>query len=187
MPTRWTTGGSDTDLGAYVNIGSVSGLLETKGVRIPRQRGYRYMADEEPWTDREVVRLWKEVGKEYRSTDLPLPWEHTRIAGYHSDPRQLRRDLRKVRERAEHQCRLWNTMCGRHVLYAHTRLPVDRWASYTDDTGGYRDPRREPWYLGSALDTFDPTYSDVYIDLGVLGVTPEEAGALFDGPDDETL
>ena len=173
------------DLGAYANIDNLEELVARNGISVPRLRGYRLMADEEPLTKEEIAEIELSMVRDtYEDGVRAFPrWDlHPRVRvystwtdyllDYYIDERgDLRWDrihgkhrknmkfaVKKRKRRVRQQYDAWNKYAGQPgILYIHARIGGQNWNYYK----GYL-LEREPWFLEKVDDCFDDTYCDIY-------------------------
>ena len=176
------------DLGAYVNIETLSDLAKKNGIIIPRLRGYRLMENEKPLSDEELQSHISDneanaayyfirgryyinpTGYEYsRSMDRKLnhylvkkDGEYTGIRWdcFHGKRRKnLKYVLKRQRKAILNQFAVWNRYAGqKNVLYIHSRMGGWNWNSYE----GKNELMNQPWFLDRVDDWYDHTYCDFY-------------------------
>lgn len=179
------------DLGAYANIENLSAIASANGIDIPRLRGYRLMAEEEPITkekiEKEINWMYLEDVKRMLTGMAPHCYElsqRTRrlvrkymILGRDGYPVSVRWDRLhgKRRKKAKYlrkkiaievstPLKIFNKYCGRNdVLYIHARIGGANWIPY-----GGKTIEKESWFLEKIDDAFDNTYCDVYAKIDPL-------------------
>ena len=149
------------DLYANAQIENLSGIAEKNGINVERLRGYRLMKDEVPWTEEQMKTWLNEVIGDYwwsRSDVADPNWfdrDHKEYyKGYRPPtiPKDMFYEISLLKGRFANQSRCWNRYAGGDgVLYIHSRCGKE-----------YRKYAKEPWFLDGCLDTFDPTYCDIY-------------------------
>ena len=174
------------DLGAYANIEKLSAIASANGIDIPRLRGYRLMAGEEPITKEELeeeIRRQQmyEVEAMFREI-FPGCYEHSQrtrrlvrrymvLDGDGYFPTGIRWDqmhgkrrkkakylMKQVAKTVSAQYNMFNKYCGRDdVLYIHARIGGANWIPY-----GGKTIEKEPWFIEKTDDAFDNTYCDIY-------------------------
>ena len=180
------------DLGAYANIEKLSAIASANGIDVPRLRGYRLMAEEEPITKEEiekeinwqclkdVERIFKEVAPhcyEYsqRTRHLVRKYMILDRDGYpigvrwdrlHGKRRKKAKYLRKkIAKEISTQLGIFNKYCGRNdVLYIHARLGGANWIYYNKNGA----IETQPWFLEKIDDAYDSTYCDIYAKIDPL-------------------
>ena len=154
------------DLYANAQIEKLSEIAEKNGINVERLRGYRLMKDEEPWTE-EQMKVWlKEIIGDYwwsRSDQCDPNWfdrDHREYRkGYRPPvtPKGMFKEIALLKGRFANQSRCWNKYAGQDgVLYIHSRCGDE-----------YRNYTKEPWFLDGCLDSFDPTYCDIFAKIEV--------------------
>ena len=154
------------DLYANAQIDNLSGLAEKNGIKVDRLRGYRLMKDEEPWSE-EQMKLWlNDIVGDYwwmRSDQCDPDWYDHKAKDYRNGfrlpviPKGMFKEIALLKGRFANQSRLWNKYAGQEdVLYIHSRMGYD-----------YIGLKNEPWFLDACLDSFDPTYCDIYAKIEV--------------------
>jgi len=179
------------DLGAYVNIDSLSDLAKKNGVVIPRLRGYRLMENENPLTDEEIQNIISDnevdaaryfirghcrinstvytyshaITRQLDRYLIKKDGEYVRIRWdrFHGKKRKnLKYTLKRQRKDILHQFAVWNRYAGqKNVLYIHSRMGGLNWNNYE----GKDELMNQPWFLDRVDDWFDHTYCDFYAKL----------------------
>lgn len=177
------------DLGAYGNIATLDGMVKEAGISVPRLRGYRLMADEEPVGLSEVFNEWVIEGLvSDLCCSIPYWSPHTcchtysswtsRLKHYYVDysdknhpkvrwdrihgwkRRVLKTYIHNEKQKYKKQYDIFNKYCGRtDILYIHARIGGGNWPAYKDDV------IHEPWFIEKVDDAFDSTYCDIYAKL----------------------
>lgn len=173
------------DLGAYSNIGNLSAIASVNGIHVPRLRGYRLMANEEPVTKEELEKeaAWQQLDEVKSMFEQVAPgcYEISRrtrrlvrkymILNEGSLPVGIRWDrlhgkrrkkakylMKQVAKTVSAQYNVFNKYCGRDdVLYIHARIGGTNWRFYGGDA-----IEKEPWFIEKIDDAFDSTYCDIY-------------------------
>ena len=176
------------DLGAYAQIDSLDSVAKANGIDVERLRGYRLMKDCEAYSDEEIADLLRKLEgkywlmysnmnedwydhpeKEYQDGYRPATWNRlTDVGPVKGDPEwktdkfriiriSIFKELSMLRTRHKRQMTLWNRYVGKDdVLYVHSRCGE-----------GWRKYRDKEWFIDGCLDTFDPTYCDIYARIKV--------------------
>ncbi len=175
------------DLGAYLQAEYLSDVMKKNGISVPRLRGLRLMAIEDPLTMDDVVANAKSKVAFYAITSVPI-WHPESCCFLLSNERKRMEkrycihdaegtvvDLKweKVHGKRRRRCRLavkklikrqrsqietFNKYAGRDdVLYIHARIGGKNWEWY-----GGRDLEKQPWFIEKVDDWFDCTYCDIY-------------------------
>lgn len=177
------------DLYAYSQIADLSEIAEKNGIRCPRLRGYRLMANEQAAPDRfweeekyvaeivselccsipfwtygscmsEFSRETRRKEKLYLTDDGKVRWD--RIKGWKR--RVLKTAIHNQNVRYKRQFDTWNKYVGREdVLYIHARIGGGNWISY------YKKVVNQPWFLEKVDDAYDSTYCDIYARIETEG------------------
>ncbi len=154
------------DLYANAQIENLSEIAEKNGIKVDRLRGYRLMKDEEPWSE-EQMKLWlNDIVGDYwwmHSDQCDPDWYDHKAKDYRNGfrppviPKGMFKEIALLKGRFANQSRLWNKYAGQEdVLYIHSRMGYD-----------YIGLMKEPWFLDACLDSFDPTYCDIYAKIEV--------------------
>lgn len=156
------------DLGATINMathnktyGDWDEIAERQGIDIPRMRGYRFMAGEEPITDDEVERVIRKTIPRWLTEPGGCV---VRIKGRGKfktvDKRQVKGEYRMRVKSARRQYAAFNRYVGQpDIVMVHCRAGSrDDWIE-----GGGIWIQKQPWFIERVRDTFDETYCDVYI------------------------
>lgn len=189
------------DLGAYVMIDDLEEVMKANNIEIPRLRGLRYMAVEEPISKAAIEDHWEWIGvsrcEDYcrngfhmnsnwitlsTYTDMVVDWHMIRDKNNH--PIGIRWDrthgkkrkmfkyaFRKAKERVIKQDEMFNKYCGRDDV-----LYIH--ARLGAGNWRYYDCdniiKSQPWYLEHIYDSFDPTYCDIYAKIDPNTVKEKE-------------
>ena len=172
------------DLGAYCNIEDLGSVAKTNNIEINRVRGYRLMKDETPITVDELSTIIDDMITEAIKEELCTIYEYglamrsyakensKRYNKYikndtvvwdniHGKLRKRLKHLKKIISQDIHnQWDMWNKYCGKNVLYIHAKQGRTNWS----DTW-HKTYEKEPWYLDSCDDAYDPCYSDIYAQI----------------------
>ncbi len=188
------------DIGAYIQIDTLSALAKLNGINIERLRGYRYMKYEDKpidigeeiknfnkyiiedlvtsipaWSINSNIREWnsesgRKVRRFYDFKNERIKWENI-----HGKRRKnLKYVLKIKRLEVKKQFNLFNKYLGREdILYIHARLGSRNWSGIH-----YWDYEKEPWYIDGIDDYFDNSYCDIYakIDPDTLKYIKENTG-----------
>lgn len=154
------------DLGAHAQIEKLSEIAEKNGINVERLRGYRLMKDEEPWTEEEMADALNNLVADYwwsRSDQCDPDWFDHKVKDYRNGyrppvtPKGMFKEIALLKGRFANQSRCWNKYAGQDgVLYIHSRCGEE-----------YRKYANEPWFLDGCLDSFDPTYCDIFAKIDV--------------------
>ena len=181
------------DSGAYAQIEDLEQIMKDNNIDVPRLRGLRLMKNEEPITRASMEDHWEWIGIDECETlcrngfnpyyhGYELSWETDQIVNYymtrnkdnhpigikwnkvHGKKRKaFKYVIRKARDRAMLQDRMFNKYCGRDdVLYIHARIGAGNWGLYNCD----EIVKSQPWFLEYCEDAFDCTYVDIYAKIG---------------------
>lgn len=169
------------DLGAYVQIGSLSQIAMDNHIVVDRLRGYRLMQNEQPMTEADLHKWIQQAtneGVDHAFAARPYGAIHPRYYVWSSETSekikrilndgQIRWDLihGKLRKTAKYiikykirmakeQHALWNKYAGNpRVLYIHSR-----------DAKHIDEYKVQPWFLGGCIDWWDETYCDIYAEI----------------------
>ena len=185
------------DLGAYVQIGSLSKLAKLNNINVERLRGYRHMKYEDKpldineetkglnryivedlvtgipaWSLNSNMYKWnfesdKKVRKFYDSKNERIKWENI-----HGKRRKILKYALKIKRlEAKKQFDLFNKYLGREdILYIHARIGSRSWSDIH-----YWDYKKEPWYIDGIDDYFDDSYCDIYAKLNITEVKEDNA------------
>ena len=179
------------DLGAYIQIDDLSKIAEQNGIKIPRLRGYRTMADQTIYSIEEINDiLEKAVQGMLRDSCFAIPKFSTKscmsefskrtyaiekkyidVSGnfrwgfVHGKRRKnLKFAVKKKIKAVQNQYETWNKYAGRKdVLYIHARIGGKNWDYY-----GGTELEKQPWFLEKIDDWYDSTYCDIYAKIGEL-------------------
>lgn len=180
------------DLGAYANIENLSAIASANGVDVPRLRGYRLMAEEEPVSKEElgkeihqqqlyaIMSMLREVApscyeyskrtrrlvRKYMVLEDVLYPVSVRWDQLHGKRRKKAKYLMKqVAKTVSAQYNMFNKYCGRDdVLYIHARIGGANWIYYNKN-GAIEN---QPWFIEKIDDAFDSTYCDIYAKIDPL-------------------
>lgn len=181
------------DLGAYANIENLSAIASANGIDVPRLRGYRLMAEEEPIAKKEleeeirrsqlyeIEAMFREIAPgcyEHSQRTRRLVRKYMVLDGDGYFPTGIRWDrlhgkrrkkakylMKQVAKEVLAQYDVFNKYCGRNdVLYIHARLGGANWIYYNKN--GVIETR--PWFLEKIDDAFDSTYCDIYARIDPL-------------------
>lgn len=175
------------DLPAFGQIPMYAKLAEENHIEVPRLRGYRLMAEEEPVPIERALEgimdqffykdfvtgypafainpKWYEFSKrtnrladKYLTKDrLGLRWD--RLHG--KKRKNAKYIIKKQTKKVVEQVNAYNKYAGqKNVLYIHARIGGLNWITY----GGYK-LEQEPWFLEKVDDAMDQTYCDIYARL----------------------
>lgn len=173
------------DLQAYLNIEDLSAVAEANGIDVPRLRGYRLMALEQPMTEEEIRSMEQSMVRyAYKDGCTSIPrftpqsgWsEFSPLSDWylkkyltpegdlkwnliHGKRRKNMKFAVKKKKRAvREECAAWNRYAGREdVLYVRARIGGNNWNYFK----GYL-LEKEPWFLEKVDDSFDCTYCAIY-------------------------
>ena len=177
------------DLYAYTQIENLEELLEKMNVEIPRLRGLRLMKVEEVLTKEELKEVLRKALLEHAEYSLtsddfytgccihtyPTPPNKKKYIVYdkdenvvairwdklHGKKRKFLKYLLKQYEKAFwKQMNMFNSFCGKDVLYVHARIGGNNWDYFKCDY-----ITKYPQYLDRCDDYWDCTYCDIYFDL----------------------
>ena len=177
------------DLYAYTQIENLEELFEKMNIEIPRLRGLRLMKVEETRTDEKLKAslnkiLIKEAEYILTSDYFDTGWmSHTypthpnkkKYIVYDKDEnvvairwdklhgkkrKQLKYMLKQYQKDYYKQMKLFNSFCGKDVLYVHARIGSNNWEFYECDY-----ITEYPQYIARCDDFYDGTYCDIYFDL----------------------
>ena len=175
------------DLGAYAQIDDLGAIAKENGIFVPRLRGYRLMANEEPISDDLIKERACRCAMSVIDNIVRSGFEDCWIGSRRTDKR-VRRFLvigendiipvgvrwdkvhGKLRKRIKYefkkalvanrkQFEVWNKYCGESVLYVHARIGGNNWYYYGDKV------KYKPWFIEKVDDAFDSTYCDIYVRL----------------------
>lgn len=172
------------DLGAYGQIDRLSRIAVDNGINVPRLRGYRLMAEEEPIPIEEAMKgamgryfyeslvddvpafainTWygelsdrtRKLRKKYLTKErMGLRWD--RIHG--RKRKNAKYLIKKQQQRVIEQYTVFNRYAGKEgVLYIHARIGGSNWYPY-----GGRDLAKQDWFIEKVDDAVDSTYCDIY-------------------------
>ena len=183
------------DLGAYAQINDLNKILIDNNICIPRLRGLRWMGNEKPINEAEIIKTAKDIGLYYcdRACCSDFTWntswvefssrtmrlEHKyfvydkneivdiRWDKIHGKKRKLfKYEMKMAKRRAEANFNMFNSYVGRKdILYIHARIGGESWAHYRTEI------ENQPWFITKNDDPFDSTYCDIYAKIKI----PEEA------------
>jgi hypothetical protein len=177
------------DLYAYTQIENLEEILEKMNIEIPRLRGLRLMKVEEPITDEKLKKALNENLIEHAEFILTSDyfdtgwWSHTyptppnkkKYIVYDKDEKvvairwdklhgkkrkQLKYMLKQYEKAFWKQMNMFNSFCGKDVLYVHARIGGSNWNYYQCDY-----IIKYPQYLDRCNDYWDCTYCDIYFDI----------------------
>ena len=179
------------DLTAYVKIDDLSHVMKDNGIVVPRLRGLRLMAEEQPTSKEDIEKeiesywLWeceqlccsnfelnsnffciskktKSIEKHYLFMDGCFA-TGVKWNVLHGKKRKLFKFARKqVQKRVSLQFGTFNKYCGRDdVLYIHARIGGNNWNYY-----GGAEIEKQSWFFEKVDDAFDSTYCDIYARIG---------------------
>jgi hypothetical protein len=177
------------DLYAYSQIESLEDLLKKMNIEIPRLRGLRLMKVEEPITDEELKETLNKILIEeaeniltsdyfdtgWMSHTYPTPPNKKKYIVYDKDEnvvairwdklhgkkrKQLKYMLKQYQKGYYETMKLFNSFCGKDVLYVHARIGSNNWDYFKCDY-----ITKYPQYISRCDDCFDTTYCDIYFDL----------------------
>lgn len=180
------------DLGAYAQIDNLDRIATDNGIKVPRLRGYRLMAEEEPVNLKEVVNkddiAIKCVKDLCESHPFWNPNPYCYEFSYITDLCKKYYLVNRKDENGYHEYVgvRWDRIHGkrRKVLKTYIHNEIKRktaqwaiWNKYTgrDDVlyiharigGGnwsyyHQDVDTQPWFIEKVDDSFDSTYCDIY-------------------------
>ena len=158
------------DLVAYKNIEDLDAIAQKNGIDVPRLRGYRLMAKQEPITDEEIQKeISENTTYHYRSlerivTDMLEDAIVQDIRAFEADESWIsmhRDSIVGFERRFKEQCAVYNKYAGRNdVLMIHSRMGGTK--VYDDDYNVVYDLKDQPWFLDHVRDAYDDTYCDIY-------------------------
>ena len=177
------------DLYAYKQIENLEYLLEKLNVDIPRLRGLRLMKDEQVLTQEELKECLNKrliehaefiLTSDYFDTGwwsrtYPTPPNKKKYIVYDKDEnvvairwdklhgkkrKQLKYMLKQYTKAFWTQMNMFNSYCGKDVLYVHARIGGNNWNYFKCDY-----ITQYPQYLNRCDDFYDSTYCDIYFDL----------------------
>ena len=172
------------DLGAFAQIEDLEKILQINGIDIMRLRGLRLMKNEKPIAQEKIDgiinhsrienailylrrEIWGEVKKHPAFIYGKVTDEYgTRKEIVAIDYSKLNRKVRnaiKLRNRKDDKrilanLGMFNSYCGKDVLYVHARQGGGNRSWCPIDT-------THPMYLSDCDDYWDSTYCDIYYDL----------------------
>lgn len=183
------------DLGAYVNIGDLSEILDKQNIDVPRLRGLRLMKNESPVSEQELGEMLHRQTLdivqdivEQNSLDCWSSWkactrkdilkfDYTEavpeVVDFRWDKihgkrrKRIKFEVKKAKKAIYNQYRLFNSFAGRlDVLYVHARIGGANWLYCK----GFLLEKNK-YFLAKVDDYYDSTYCDLYftIDESLLG------------------
>lgn len=173
------------DLYAYSQIGELKHYLTDNNIDIARLRGLRLMKDEEPcdvsdnikedklaaavnWLKQHSETVWDSWKDDKRHKSFIYGYDKelekrtivaidfSKVHG--KDRKHIKFAWKKIERAYAKQYELFNSMCGKNVLYVHARQGGGNRPYYPIDT-------KHPMYIADVDDAWDSTYCDIYYDL----------------------
>ena len=190
------------DLGAYVQIRTLTGIAEANGIGVARLRGYRLMRDEKPV---DIAEICKDKEVEFCEELCRMKWNpKSRWSSWGPDTdAYCRTYINNYDKRSEDgvECSVnWNAMLDeeKEVLKAYIEKRnadfVKEWKMWNKYCGrndvlyiharqgttnwsgtDFYDYKNMPWYLDGCNDADDSSYCDMYAKIEPFeGKLPEE-------------
>lgn len=173
------------DLIAYCQIDDLESIMKQNGIEVPRLRGLRLMAGEEPVSAEELREYENNLVRniyEDMCCAVPAFSYHSSISEYsprtdeirekyidsdgefrwnllHGKKRRaLKYAVRKIKKAVRDEISVWNRYAGRDdVLYIHARIGGPNWKDY-----GGPELEKQLWFLEKVDDAYDSTYCNIY-------------------------
>lgn len=178
------------DLGAFVNIGNLEHVMAENRIDIPRLRGLRLMAAEEPLSKEEIESQAKFNAMYECETLCAKRFRPNRLSHEYSDV--TRGFMKKYLVQDADDAYVfsdvnWKTVHGKkrkmfkYIIKKEKKLVYEQYAKYNSYCGqkdvlyihariggpnwlyyGGDDIEKQPWFIEKVDDSFDCTYCDIY-------------------------